>query len=164
MMRSLSTLALLFTAALAPAQENNIDPASYRAEFAIRDSSDAGTAKGGRRYMLLVDPTGRGSLRVSNKFPYPAGQQWNYADVGVNIECRVRDVKGKLAVGAEVDVSSSLDPAKNPTGPAAPPTISNVRLSINAVLAPGKPALVGSFNDPLANRMFEVQVTVTRVD
>ena len=165
MIRTACYLAVLLTAGVVFAQERSGDSASYRAEFTIRDSTDTSAAKAGRRYTMLIDPAGKGSLRVGNRLPYFTGQQWNYFDVGVNIECRVREQGGKLAVNSDVDISSVIEHPKGAANSPQPnPTVSSVRLSLGSNIPPGKPTLIGSFNDPVTNRTFDVQITVTRVD
>jgi hypothetical protein len=175
MMRS--TLLLSLTLPVLMAQEKAVEPVSYRAEFLIRDGSDA-AAKAGRRYTMLVDSTGRGQIRVGLRVPYvtgsfqPAGAgtsplvstQFNYMDIGVNIDCRIRDLKTRVGVQADIDVSGAVEHPKPQGANQTPaPTISSVRMNLASIVAPGKPTLIGSFNDPVTDRRFDVEVTVTPV-
>jgi hypothetical protein len=177
MMRWTLLLSLVLPALLA--QENAADAVSYRAEFLIRDGSDA-AAKAGRRYTMLVDSTGRGQIRVGLRVPYVTGSfqpgaaepglkplvstQYSYMDTGVMIECRLRDLKSRVGVQAEIDVSGAVEHPKPEGANQAPaPTISSVRMNLASIVPPGKPTLIGSFNDPVTNRRFDVEVTVTPV-
>ncbi len=125
-----------------------------------------------------MDGNGRGSFRFGNKVPYatgslPAGQkvsaagapmlvtQYQYADVGVNIDCSVVEVSGKAALHAEIEISYVV---RDKAGPAADPPIDASKVVVNATLDPGKPQVVASVDDPVTNRKFDAEVTVTRVN
>jgi hypothetical protein len=157
--------ALLIPALPAVAQENQ-ESAVYKVEFNIRDGSDAGTA--GRRYTILVDANSKGIFRAGNKVPYlttpsAPGQaaQYNYADIGVNIDARLQERNGKVYLGADLDVSSVLP---NDKGAVPNPTIASIRVTMNTRMIPGKPALVASVDDPVTRRKFDVEATVTKIN
>ena len=144
-------------------------PRLYRVEFAINDGSDAGGP--GRLYTMFVESAGKGLFRVGNRVPVASrpslpgegSAQFQYIDIGVNIDCRVRELEGKVGLNADIDVSTI---AGRPTGPAdglQNPTIASVRMSINTTLNAGKPTLVAAVNDPVTMRKFEVSATVTGV-
>jgi hypothetical protein len=165
-----TSAALLLSALLIPtlpavAQENQ-ESAVYKVEFNIRDGSDAGAA--GRRYTMLIDPNSKGTFRAGNKVPYlttpPApGQaaQYNYADIGVNIDARLQERSGKVYLSADLDVSSVLQQDK---GTVPNPTIASIRVSVNTRMIAGKPVLVASVDDPVTKRKFDVEATVTKIN
>src|SRR5438309_1831286 len=84
------------------AQENKPStPTPFQVEYTIHDANDA-AAKNGRQYILQIDNlNSRGSIRSGAKVPYATGTangavtQWNYADVGVNIDCRLYEKDGR---------------------------------------------------------------------
>lgn len=169
-------LCVLCIPGLAPAQERS-DPAVYRVEFQLRDSADK-AAPVVRRYSMLVDPTGKGSFRLGQRVPYSTGQvqtvssgstpvlssQFQYADVGVNIDCRLRETGSKVSLNSDLDISTVAPPDTGvPSNPMAP-TFGTLRLAISAVLTPGKPATVASIDDPVTHRKFEVEATVNRMN
>ncbi len=176
---------LLFITLLIPifpalAQEKKeSDSAVFKVEFNIHDGSDA-AARAGRRYAMLIQSNTKGTFRVGTKVPYATGSfqsgvggavsplvntQYNYADVGVNIDCHISDImNGKLAVHASLDLSTLVphdkDAATNPPSP----TIAQLRIEINDVLTLAKPTLAASIDDPVTMRKFDVEVTVTSVN
>jgi hypothetical protein len=168
---------LVFSLVPAQCQDNPADSAVYKVEFNIRDGSDA--AKTGRHYTLLVDGSGKGRFRVGEKIPYATNQfqpgvggsgmspaavtQFTYLDVGVNIECRVRELNGRISLTADLDISTISPPPKG-AGTTPNPTVAAIQISgVRAMLSPGKPAMVASIDDPVTGRRFEVEATVTKV-
>lgn len=173
------TSLMLCVLSLAPwvAGQEKQDPAVYRVEFQLRDNGDQ-TAPTVRRYSMLMDPAGRGSFRLGQRVPYTTGQvqsvsnatapvvssQFQYADVGVNIDCRLRESGSKVALNSDLEISTVAPPNKNvPTNPLAP-TFGTLRLTVAALVTPGKGATVASIDDPVTHRKFDVEATVTRVN
>lgn len=164
--------ALIFASLLAStlpvrAQEKK-DPVTagvYRVEFNIRDGSEA-AAKAGRRYAMLIEANGQGTFRVGNRVPIASGGVqpgqggFQYFDVGVNIDCRLRESNGKVDLNANIEISTIVEHEKA----VAAPTVSSIRLNVSAILGLGKPALVASIDDPVTMRKFNVEATVTKVD
>jgi hypothetical protein len=165
-----TSAALLLSALLIPTRpavaQDNQASAVYKVEFNIRDGSDAGVA--GRRYTILVDANSKGTFRAGNKVPYlttpsAPGQaaQYNYADIGVNIDAGLQERSGSVSLRAEIDVSSVVQHDK---GAVANPTIASIRVTMNTGMIPGKPALVASVDDPVTRRKFDVEATVTKIN
>jgi hypothetical protein len=151
---------------IATAQEDKV-PAQYKVEYHIQDSADR-TPKGARRYMMIIDANSKGTFRVGNRIPYVAGQgptgsptQYQYADVGVNIDTRLRELAGKISLSTDLEISSLVQNEK-PAG--ANPTISSFRVGINTVVEPGKRAQVAAVDDPITMRKFDIDATVTKVN
>jgi len=171
-MRS-SALFLLTTLCLC-AQDKPADMTVYRVEFNIHDGSDA-AGKAGRRYVILVEGNDKGVFRVGQRVPYATGSfqsnsgspmttQFSYADVGVNIECRVNEIGPRMRLRSTLDLSTLVQHDKNGGPPALSPTIGQLRIEVNALVPPGKPSVVASIDDPVTLRKFDVEATVTRVD
>jgi hypothetical protein len=158
------TRMLLIAAILAPlAAAQTRVPSVYKVDFIIRDSGDAG-AKTGRKYSMVVNEHQRGTFRVGNRVPMatsntPGSTQFTYIDVGVNIDCTVSEQDGKVAIHADLDLSSAVNTEKNIN---ANPTISQIKLNIDTTLLPAKPVIVASFDDPVTSRKFEVEAVVTK--
>jgi len=169
--------ALMAVAVLpAPAQQSKDAAlsATYKVEFRIKDGSDA-AAKNGRRYMMLIDTTGRGTLRVGDKVPVGTdyhGQgtgpivstQFSYQDIGVNIDAALHEVQGKVAISGTIDLSTLISHKPDEAVLASPPTISQIKIAVNATASPGKPSLLSSIDDPVLERKLEVEALVTKVD
>jgi hypothetical protein len=140
----------------------------YKVDFTIRDTGDAG-GKTGRKYSLLVSPGRKTTFKVGNRVPVVTGSansggnvQFKYVDVGVNIDCTVNENNSSLTVHADLDISTAVTPEKG--APSAPnPTISQIRLSLDTALTPGKPTVVASFDDPVTSRKFDVDLAITKM-
>jgi hypothetical protein len=172
----LIAVSLIFFSLPAQSQDNSAESAVYKVELNIRDGSDA--AKSGRRYTLFVDGTGKGRLRVGDKVPYATNKfqpgvagsvnpavntQFTYLDVGVNIDCRVRELNGRISLTADLDISTITPPVKG-SGIIPNPTVASIQMNgMRAMLSPGKPAMVASIDDPVTARRFDVEATVTKV-
>ena len=63
----------------------------------------------------------------------------------MNIEARLRD-NGRIFLNAGPDGSFLLPHEKN-TAPN--PTIASIRVAVNTILSPGKPAMAASIDDPV---------------
>ena len=145
------------------------DSSTYKVDFTIRDTGDAG-GKTGRKYSLLVNPGHKTTFKVGNRVPVTtAGTggmggnvQFTYIDVGMNIECTVGENNSRLMLRGDVDISTAVMPEKG-VNAAPAPTISQIRLSLDTAVAPGKPTTVASFDDPVTARKFDVDVTITKM-
>ena len=141
------------------------DSSTYKVDFTIRDTGDAG-GKTGRKYSLLVNPGHKTTFKVGNRVPVttgPAGNsQITYIDVGMNIECTVNDNNSRFSIHGDLDISTAVMPEKA-VNAAPAPTISQIRLNVDTAVAPGKPTVVASFDDPVTSRKFDVDVTITKM-
>ena len=158
--------ALLYVDSADAQEKKDSETVQYKVEFNIQDSSD--TPKGARRYSMLIDANSKGTFRVGNRVPYTTGTptaQYQYADVGVNIDTRLRDVGGKVGLNADLELSAIVQNDKTSGATVNPnPTISSFRITINAVVAPGKRTQVASVDDPITMRRFDVDTTITRAN
>ena len=143
---------------------------TYKVDFTIRDTGDAG-GKTGRKYSLLVNREQKTVFKVGNRVPVATGgtsggtlvnTQFTYIDVGLNIDCVVAEAGSKFAIHADLDISTAVMPDKNPNA-VQNPTISQIRLNIDTTVAPGKPTVVASFDDPVTARKFDIDVAITKM-
>jgi len=159
-------IALFFAALLAPMYGQQRDV--FKVDFTIRDTGDQG-GKTGRKYSVLVYAQNKGVFKIGNRVPVPTGgpggvaanTQFTYVDVGVNIECTVQDMGGRIGMRSDLDISTAVSNEKTP---AVAPTISQIHLSIETSIPPGKPAIVASFDDPVTARKFDVEAVATKVN
>jgi hypothetical protein len=178
-MRSPAILAL--ASLLAPilpvhAQEKTAEPAVYKVEFAIRDGSQA--AQTGRRYTMVVSANEKGIFRIGEKVPYATSSlqpgiggagpqplmQYTYLDTGVNIECRLRELNGKITLNADLDISAVRQHGKTDTLNPPNPTVAAIRLGVSTLMSPGKPTQIVSMDDPVTMKKFDVEATVTKLN
>lgn len=140
---------------------------TFQVEFRINDSADT-SGKSTRRYAFLLDSHGRGNFRIGQRVPYsqqgPGGStQFQYLDVGVNIDCRARMSGQKVALHAELDITSLL-PASDKISPPPPaPLTASARVNVDSLLVPGKPASIATVDDPVTQRRMDVTAVVNAV-
>jgi len=155
------TLWLAFVAVLSAQERQDKNPLVYRVDFTIRDAADS-AAKAARRYSMLLEAgQPNASLRSGNRIPVTAGSNTQYYDVGVNIDCRLRENGDKVTVIGTVEVSA-VTPA-TPANTGGLPVIASTKSSLLASVTPGKPAVLTSFEDPAAKSRFEVEVLAAPV-
>jgi hypothetical protein len=130
------------------------------------------TIAGAANTTLMNAPAGDWTrLRVGNRVPVFVHSQekgsanpatdFNYIDVGVNIDNRLRESGDMLALEVTADISSVAFETGGSVGP--PPTVRQVKGTSAALIAPGKPSVVFAADDPTSQHRFEVQVTATLV-
>jgi hypothetical protein len=171
MIRIAAGFAVLAALPLA-AQERRerVDPFGYKVVYTIRDD------KAQRNYTLLVDAGGRGTLRSGNRVPVVTSSthpdagggttQYQYFDTGINIDCRVRETDAKVVLNSDLDISTVVEPVKAAGAASGPnPTVASVRVGgVSAVVAPGRPTVIASIDDPVTTRKLEIVATVTRLE
>jgi len=167
----LAAAALLTLPAL-PAQEKPELPI-YKVEFNIRDS------RGGKplHYSLRLEPSRKAVLRVGNRVPVATGSfqpgtagalvstQYTYLDIGVNIECIISEMGGRIAMHGNLDMSTITPPEPaTPGGTPANPTVGQTKVELDTALDLGKPTVVAEIDDPTGTRHFQIEAIVTRAN
>ena len=145
------------------------DRETYKVDFTIRDSGDAG-GKAGRKYSLLVNRGLKTVFKVGNRVPVVTGgtnggalvnTQFTYIDIGMNIDCTVAENGAKFDLHSDMDISTAVAPDKNSA--VQNPTISQIKLSLDTSVPAGKPTVVASFDDPVTSRKFDIDVAIANV-
>lgn len=177
-MRNPAILALVsLLASVLHAQERPGEPAAYKVEFTIRDGSQA-AAQAGRHYTMLVGANEKGYFNVGDKVPYatssfqpgvgsagpPLGMQYTYLDTGVNIECRITEMNGKITLITQLDISSIHQHDKAVSMNPPNPMVAQIRLGARALMSSGKPLRIVSMDDPVTMKRFDVEATVTKLN
>jgi hypothetical protein len=159
---------MMAAALLGPGLVAHAQDKPYKVDFTIRDTGDAG-GKTGRKFSMLVSPSHKTTFKVGNRVPVVTGSasqggnvQFTFVDVGINIDCSVSDINSNLTVHADLDISTAVMPEKGANAPPNP-TISQIKLSLDTALAPGKPTVVASFDDPVTSRKFDVDVAIAKM-
>jgi hypothetical protein len=163
------TMAAVLLCPVAALRAQDRESAPYKVDFTIRDTGDAG-GKAGRKYSLLVNRGQKTTFKVGNRVPVTtAGTggmggnvQFTYIDVGMNIECVVNEFGSKFAIHGDLDISTAVMPEKG-VNAAPAPTISQIRVSMDTTVVPGKPTIVASFDDPVTSRKFDIDVAITKM-
>ena len=142
---------------------------AYRVDFLLTELED-GKKNNSRTYSLMAREGILNKLRAGVRVPIATNMgspipQFQYLDVGMNIDCRVEEREGSLVLNAVADSSSFSLPGepKAPGSVAERPVIRQMRSEINTVISLGKTTLISSMDDPSSKRRFQLEVTVTKV-
>ncbi|MBY0503693.1 MAG: hypothetical protein K2X03_07280 [Bryobacteraceae bacterium] len=136
----------------------------YRLDFVVKEFDDNKlvSAKTYSTFMSTDDRSRGAQIRTGNRVPYSVGpNQFQYADVGVNIDCqKLSEVGGQLVAMVQADVSSI------PSGEAPPgssPLIRQNRWNGTVVIPPAKATTLFSSDDLNAKRKMQLELTATPV-
>jgi hypothetical protein len=160
-----------------PASEA-LKPNTYRLDFTLSEIEN-GKKSNARSYLMLAQASSggdfmstgtRNSLRIGKKVPIATGSledakavQFQYLDVGMSIECRVREVQRGVLLDLSVDFSNiAAEQSSNPVL-ATEPAIGRVTTQVNTFVELEKPTVVSRMDDPSTKRTFELQVTATKL-
>jgi hypothetical protein len=110
------------------------------------------------------------SIRAGSKVPFAVGgqtSQFQYIDVGVNIDCRyIRELQRDLSISVSADISSvpSESAAPTATGAAPPmPIVRQNRWSSLVIVPLRKPTLIFSSDDVASKRQMQLELTATPI-
>jgi len=134
---------------------------AYRIEFNVREL-DNGKRVNSRNYMMMAEEGSYARIRVGNRVPFQTSKdQYQYNDVGMNIDCRPHEHENGVALDITVGFSSVAPPSE--TAPSYNPVFRSNRSEVQTVVALDKPTLVTSLDDVESNRRYEIEVTATKV-
>ena len=155
-------LALIPTSATAQQDTKAPKPiTAYRLEFSVRELEN-GKRVNSRNYMMMAEDGSFARIRVGNRVPFQTSKdQYQYNNVGMNIDCRPHEQQEGVALDVTVDISSVAPPSE--TAPSYNPVFRSSRSEVQTVLAFGKPTLITSLDDVESNRHYEIEVTATKV-
>jgi len=139
--------------------------AAYHVEFTITELDD-GKKVNSRTYSLLVQQGILNKLRIGGKIPIATSMgpnssalQFQYLDIGVNIDCTVQEREGSVLLSSTTDVSSMAQLREEQTHQ---PVIRQMKSEVRTILSPGKPTVISSMDDPTGKGRFQLEVTVTK--
>jgi hypothetical protein len=140
--------------------------AAYRVEFAITEL-DEGKKINSRTYSLVMQQGMLGKLRIGGRVPIATSTgsnsspaQFQYLDIGVNIDCTVQERGGFVLMSSTIELSSLAQQREEMTHQ---PVIRQAKSELNTILSPGKPTVVSSMDDPTGKGRFQLEVTATKV-
>lgn len=167
---------------IAAAQQTHADSGStaaasklntaYQLEFKLSEIED-GKKINSRSYAMLAQAGGiLNKLRLGARVPVPTGgfrsetanalvnTQYQYMDAGMNIDCRIQEQEGALALNVTVDSSSFTHPG--PDNPIKQPVVNQLKFDLGTVISLGRPTVISTVDDPSSKRQFQLEVTATR--
>ncbi|MEP7363817.1 MAG: hypothetical protein ABI972_11225 [Acidobacteriota bacterium] len=104
------------------------------------------------------------SVRTGNRVPYQAAlNSWQYADVGVNIDCAgaARDWNGQIMLSVVAEISTL--PSGAEATPNALPTVRQNKWNSTVVLPIGKATTLFSSDDLNSKRKMQLELTATLI-
>lgn len=141
----------------------------YRLEFSVVEMAE-GKRVNSRTYIMSIANGSNGNIRVGNRVPYAssAGKsketgttQYQYEDVGIAIDCHLRERENYvLLYNVGIDISSV---AQEYTAQMPNPVFRTVRARLDVAVTPGKPTMVTTLDDVSSTHRYEVEVTATKV-
>ncbi len=136
----------------------------YRVDFAVHELED-GKRVNTRHYSMQLEagrPGRAGQIRASTKVPVPSGNNWQYIDVGLDLDCRLEESESGLRLQISFTISNFAVPEEEREA-RIPPLMREIRSSVHTVIQPDKPTVVSSVDDTATKRRYELEVTATKV-
>lgn len=135
----------------------------FRLDFVVKELDDNKVVNA-KSYSTVAstDEKLAANIRMANKVPYQSGGGFQYADVGVNIDCkRTVELNGQLVLTLAAEVSSLQDGALGAT-----PTLPVVRMNrwnATVIIPVGKATTLFSSDDLNSKRKMQLELTATLV-
>jgi hypothetical protein len=143
---------------------------AYRVDFSITELAD-GKKVNTRHYSVVTNWGPWSTLKIGTRVPVASASnsaaaglmntQFQYLDVGANIDCQVNEQGEDISLDVRSDFSN-LSSAEGLHSP-EPPIIRQVKINGRTVTAPGKTALIGAVDDPTSNRQYQLEAVVTKL-
>jgi hypothetical protein len=138
-----------------PAPAKRSEPAEpgpvYRLDFVVTSGDGAKPATSGT-YTINLEENRSGDIHMGMNVPLtPTGSARQ--DVGIKLHCHFQRVGDDLLFHDNMEMSALEEPS----------TIRKISVNGNALISPGKPALVASAEDVATHRRYQVMVTATKL-
>ncbi len=141
----------------------------YNVRFVVSEL-DNGKVTNQRVYIAVVREDRKGVLKTGSRVPVVTGSkssdapmQWQYLDVGFDVDFMVSEREGRLDLDLSADLSSMAPPDPNSPTPGGNPVVRQVREAMNTTLVEGKPTVVASLDDVNSKKTVQLEVTITRI-
>ncbi len=141
----------------------------YKLEYVLREVQDGKTINS-RNYLMTVEDNDRGEAKVGARVPVATSSvggvnQFQYIDVGVNINARVVGKGDYAAVRTMLEISGFAIPEQTTVtvNSAVQPVMKQMRTEMAAVVPLGKPTVIGMVDDVNSTKRYEVQLTATKL-
>ncbi|MGA2218068.1 MAG: hypothetical protein ABSG51_08275 [Terracidiphilus sp.] len=144
-------------------------PRTYRLTYTISEL-DGSKHLGTQHFSLTVNPNSKSAeLKLGSRVPVASGSfqtndsgalkniQYQYVDVGLNIDASVREFESGVQVFSNVDQSAI---GEDESAVKSAPVIRHASLQNTALLTPGKPVTLGSVDIPGSTRHLDIEVVL----
>jgi hypothetical protein len=138
----------------------------YKVDITVTEFDD-GKKVNARRYTVHINDRGDRSITdFGTRVPVPTGSngQFNYIDVGLNINLRIIPAgaeRSMLELGFSLSSFAIPEQAKQ-TAPGVP-ILRQVRTSSSIPVATSKPTVVASLDDPNSTKRYEFEAVLTKL-
>lgn len=143
----------------APSAEKSAE--TYRLDIVVNELEDSKKVNS-RAYSVLLEGENWSKLRIGSRIPIQQQSGIVYMDVGLSLDCRLRESASGLSLEVILEMNSFAIPEGAEERPATPP-LRNFRTQTTSALALGKPTVVTSADDMASKRRFQVEVTASKV-
>jgi hypothetical protein len=129
----------------------------YRFDFTINATEGAsGAAESDRHYSMVLEQGDEGRMEAASNVPLGPGDHPPRVDAGVNMRCKY-DLDGDdLLLHTVLTLSRAGAYGSNNA-------VHKIEMIGDALVAPGKPALVPTLADPSSQSRYELRVAATRL-
>ena len=111
------------------------------------DEVENGKTINSRSYTMMVKNGSSATVRIGSRVPYnTGGSQFQYQNVGMNINCKISREEGGLIVHTKVDMLSVQGKGAEAASESHP-VIGQFQVENSTVVDLGKPEFVGSADD-----------------
>lgn len=137
----------------------------YRLVFVLREVEGEKVINSRSYSMVLASEHARDSIRTNSKLPVGAGaNNWQYIDVGVNIDCQDAEESGtQLSLKLKADITSPMVEADQKIPAGAGPVLRTNQWESRVILPLRQPTLLFSSDDPGSQRKMQLQLTATPI-
>jgi hypothetical protein len=144
------------------AQNSDPAPNFYKLDFALKEVEN-GKVTSTRNYSMMIS-TDNGpstSVRTNSKVPIATSSgQFNYYDVGVNIDCSaVRELPRELALRVTAEITTTQREASG----AGTPVVRSNRWVSRVVVPLKKPTTLFSSDDAVTKGQLQLDLTATQI-
>jgi hypothetical protein len=141
----------------------------YRLDYLLREMD--GTKEISKRNYAITIKSGRDykSLRTGSRVPVVTGEpasgrsQWQYMDVGINIDSETNNYANGVWLNVTAELSSIAPSEGSQATPSLPPLVRQAKVTGSVPLITGKSQLVFSADEPTSSHRFELTVTPTLI-
>jgi type II secretory pathway component GspD/PulD (secretin) len=122
---------------------------------------------------MVVLSGGRTTMKLGSKIPVATGSysgggsgvqtQFQYLDVGLNIDASLDEEAGGMKLNSKVEQSSVSVAEEKTVGDVREPVIRQAVLTGAAMMTIGKPVMLGSLDVPGSTRHLDVEVVLENV-
>jgi len=132
----------------------------YRVDFSISELAD-GKKVNIRHYSMLLTSGPWSQIKIGSRVPVAESvNSFQYLDVGTSIDCEIGEQGEDISLDIRSDFSnfSSPEDQHNPH-----PIVRQIKINGRTLTSSGKPAIIGTVDDPSSNRQFELEATATKL-